>query len=78
MVTGLLSDLLPGKSCVVDKIEIKEPVYRRLLDMGLQQGTRVQCAYIAPSGSPMAFWIKDALIAMRRRDCMLVGVVLGG
>lgn len=75
MILGSLSTLSPGESCVIDEIKIEGPVRRRLLDMGLQQGTRVQCAYIAPSGTPMAFWVKDSLIAMRRCDCALVGVI---
>ena len=78
MAIGLLSDLLPGEGCVVKCIQIDGPAQSRLFDMGFRKGANVQCAYIAPSGSPMAFWIKDSLVAMRRCDCRMISVMLGG
>ena len=47
---------------------------RRLRDLGLIPGTRIRCAFVAPSGSPMAFWIRGAVIALRRADAQNVTV----
>ena len=42
---------------------------RRLRDLGLLPGVQMQCAFVAPAGSPMAFWVKHAMIALRKDDC---------
>ena len=75
MNTGTLGDIFPGESCVIETLNIHGAARRRLMDMGFLPGTKVQCAFRAPSGSPMAFWVKEALIALRRCDCRQVGVI---
>lgn len=75
MNTGTLGDVFPGESCVIETLNIHGAARRRLMDMGFLPGTKVQCAFTAPSGSPMAFWVKEALIAIRRCDCRRVGVI---
>lgn len=75
MIHGALSDLVPGEGCVIDRIDIDGPVRRRMLDLGMHPGSKVRCAYIAPSGTPMAFWVKDCMLAMRKSDCRQVGII---
>ena len=41
---------------------------RRLLDLGLIEGTVVECLYESPGGALSAFLIRDAVIALRRSD----------
>jgi DtxR family Mn-dependent transcriptional regulator len=47
---------------------------RRLLDLGLLPGTRVEAVMISPSGDPTAYRIRDALIALRREQAGLVRI----
>ena len=41
---------------------------RRLQDIGLIEGTKVECIQKSPSGDPIAFLIRGAVIALRRED----------
>ncbi len=69
-----LSCLRRGEQCTLRFIGLQGGMGRRLRDLGLIPGTRLQCAFTAPSGSPMAFWIRGALIALRRDDCSRITV----
>lgn len=41
---------------------------RRLLDMGLIEGTRISCLQKSPAGDPVAYLIRGAVIALRSED----------
>ena len=41
---------------------------RRLLDLGLIPGTEVRAVMMSPLGSPMAYEIRDSIIALRLED----------
>ena len=41
---------------------------RRLQDIGLVEGTRVECLQKSPSGDPVAYLIRGAVIALRSED----------
>ena len=64
-----LSELDVGESATVTKVTADENMHRRLLDIGLVDKTRVKCVLKAPSGDPLAFLIRGAVIAIRKKDC---------
>ena len=41
---------------------------RRMLDLGLTHGTRVEALQKSPSGDPTAYFIRGAVIALRSED----------
>ena len=41
---------------------------RRLQDIGLIEGTDVECLQKSPSGDPVAYYIRGAVIALRSED----------
>ena len=43
-------------------------VSRRLLDIGLIEGTDVACLQKSPAGDPVAYMIRGAVIALRAED----------
>ena len=57
-----------GKSGIIKTIYGEEDIKRRLIDIGLIEGLRVECALISPMNDPKAYWIKGALIALRNED----------
>ena len=69
-----LHDVQPGGSAVVKRLYATGGMARRLLDIGLIEGTRVECIGRAPSGDPTAFLIRGAVIALRREDCADIAV----
>ncbi len=70
-----LCDLAPGQAGRVRGITTRGSMRRRLMELGLVEGTRVACAFVSPGGDPAAYEIRGTLIALRREDC--AGVLLG-
>lgn len=64
-----LDTLCPGEIAFVKSLNSKGPLRRRLLDMGLVKGTRVECLGMSPGGDPKAFLIRGAVLALRAGDC---------
>lgn len=64
-----LADMLPRDTATVKEITTEGDMRRRLLDIGLTPGTRVECIGKSPGGDPKAFLIRGAVIAIRNEDC---------
>ena len=71
-----LNQLRPGEAGKMQSMQIYGGFRRRLRDMGFLPGSRIECACLAPSGSPIAFWVKDTLLALRIEDCKNIQVAL--
>ena len=63
-----LNTLRVGESALVSHIEAEPAMRRRLLDMGLIEGTRVSCLQKSPAGDPVAYLIRGAVVALRSED----------
>lgn len=70
-----LDEIKPGESAVVNSLQAHGSMRRRLLDIGLVEGTRVECVGKSPLGDPAAYLIRGAVIAIRSADSrdVLVG-----
>ena len=66
--TGL-NTLCPGEITVVKSMKSSGDLRRRLLDMGIVEGTRVECLGMSPGGDPKAFLVRGAVLAIRGQDC---------
>ncbi len=64
----LLSDLPSGSSAKVLSILPDCEIRRRLQDLGLIENTTVTCLFRSPLGDPTAYWIRGAVIALRKKD----------
>ncbi len=64
-----LCSLNIGDTALVDTLNVEGAVRRRFLDIGLYEGTRVECVGRSPSGDPIALLIRGAVIAIRKADC---------
>ena len=67
-----LSAMKPGEAARVAEIHVEGALRRRLFDLGLIPQTRVSCRCVAPAGSPMAFVVRGAVIALRRCDAACI------
>jgi ferrous iron transport protein A len=67
-----LSDLAPGQSGVVARLEVEGEQRRRLMDLGLVPGTTVTAELRSPLRDPTAYRIRGALIALRSDQASLV------
>jgi DtxR family Mn-dependent transcriptional regulator len=70
-ITGKqLSSLRPGEAGIVQHISpfLRGHERRRLMDLGLVPGTYIRSEYESPSGEPVAYQIRGALIALRKEQ----------
>lgn len=63
-----LSQVRQGMTATVHRLLSNGSIRRRLLDMGLIEGTEIRCLYSSPSGDPTAFLVRGTVVALRRRD----------
>ncbi len=63
-----ISSLRIGESGVIKSLCAEENIKRRLLDIGLIEGTKISCVLKSPSGDPLAYLIRGAVIALRKED----------
>ena len=71
---GLLHQYIPlnllpvGETGIVQKLLSDGTQRRRMLDLGLVDGTPVEALQKSPSGDPTAYFIRGAVIALRSED----------
>lgn len=63
-----LNNLKIGKSAKVIKINNMGSIRRRILDIGLTEGTIITAELASPFNDPIAYRIRNALIAIRKDD----------
>lgn len=60
-----LNQLPIGRKANVTALETDGTVRRRMLDLGIIDGTEIEPLYKSPSGNPVAYLIRGAVIALR-------------
>lgn len=63
-----LKDLKQGQKAKVKSLLSTGSIRRRLQDIGLIEGTEVECLQKSPAGDPVAYLIRGAVIALRSED----------
>lgn len=63
-----LSTLKPGEKSNVLHLAVKGLLRRRILDLGIVPGTALTCIGKAPAGDPIAYLVRDTVIALRSED----------
>ena len=64
----VLTSLRQGQSATVSSLLSTGSMRRRLQDIGLIEGTVVECLQKSPAGDPVAYLIRGAVIALREED----------
>ena len=63
-----LTKLVTGKSAKVIKLLADGSIRRRLQDIGVIEGTDIECIMKSPWDDPIAYKIRGAVIAIRNED----------
>ncbi|HHW48675.1 MAG TPA: ferrous iron transport protein A [Clostridiaceae bacterium] len=63
-----LNRLPLGKKAKVKALNSDGTTRRRMLDLGLIYDTEVEALQISPSGDPVAYYIRGAVIALRSEE----------
>jgi len=69
-----LADLRVGERATVTAFDTEDGVRHRLWDMGMVEGTEVECVFHSPSGDPTAYFVRGTVVALRRTDAHTVTV----
>lgn len=73
-----LANLQVGERARVASLMSRGSMRRRLQDIGLIEGTEVECVQKSPAGDPVAYRIRGALIALRSEDSSNILVASNG
>ena len=69
-----LNKLDVGKKGIVISIDTNKEMKRRFMDLGLIEGTMVETYLKSPFNDPIAYKIKNAIIAIRNNDSKYIVV----
>lgn len=72
---NVLSSLKKGQFGCVHKLLLDEDMKRRLQDIGLTEGTRVECVQKSAGGDPTAYLIRGSVMALRADDASKVSII---
>ena len=70
-----LDQLEPGQTGRIASITGAGSFRRRLLELGLVEGTEITRKGAAPLGDPLTYRVRGAVLALRRSDARVVEVV---
>lgn len=57
-----------GDICRVTEIRANGFVQRRMLDLGIIEGTKIEVLHRSPFGDPVAYLIRGTVIALRKEE----------
>ena len=67
-----LSSLRQGQAAKVAVLKAQGSMRRRFQDLGIIEGTAVECLGAGPLGDPCAYLIRGAVIALRQCDASTI------
>lgn len=70
----ILSELKPKESGEVKRISGEGTLHRRLLDMGIIKGTRIEVVKVAPLGDPVDVKVKGYHLSLRKTEAAQIFV----
>lgn len=74
-----LYDVRSNHHVRLKRIEVQGVLRRRLLDLGFVPGNVIEVLQRSPLGDPIAFWVNNTTIALRKEESMLIyGEIVGG
>lgn len=71
-----LDQLLPGQAATVKKVGGKGAVRRRLMDMGVINGTEMVMVKASPFGDPVEYKMRGYSLSLRKSEAQMVEVTI--
>lgn len=70
-----LNMLKPGRTAIIKEVESATAAdRRRLLDLGILPGAEIENVMSSPLGDPVAYRVKNTVIALRNEQTVLIEV----
>ena len=61
-----LGDMKKSERAVITELKTSGSLRKRLMDIGFVPGTKVECVRISPFGDLKAYYVRGAVIALRK------------
>jgi ferrous iron transport protein A len=71
-----LNQLGAGEDAIVTRLTCTGGNRRRLMDLGILPGTQIQVEYKSPLGDPVAYRVRETLIALRENQAREIEIAL--
>lgn len=71
-----LDKLGAGQWATVTEIRSVNAERRRLLDLGIVPGTKIENLMSSPLGDPVAYSVRDSIVALRREQAELIEILI--
>jgi ferrous iron transport protein A len=71
-----LGDARPGEVMIVEAVRGERAFRRRLLELGLLPGTRVELRRVAPLGDPLELLVRGTALSIRKADAAQIEAVI--
>ncbi len=72
-----LKDVLPGEQCIVINV-LNNNLRKRIIDMGVTNGTTILVKKLAPLGDPMEILVRGYLLTIRKTEARMIEVTKVG
>lgn len=69
-----LDKLQTGRSAIVKRIHSLNSERRRMLDLGIVPGTKIENVMLSPLGDPAAYRVRNSVIALRGEQAALIEI----
>lgn len=69
-----LDEVKPGTVAVVEGVRGEGAVRRRILDMGILKGVRIQVIKVAPLGDPIEVKLRNYSLSLRKSEAEWIDV----
>ena len=63
-----LNEARLNEEVIINKINCRENIKRRILDLGMIEGTKIKPVFISPLGDPTAYEVRGSLISLREEE----------
>jgi ferrous iron transport protein A len=69
-----LDQLIPGQVATVKKVGGDGPIRRRILDMGVTNGTGIEMVKSSPLGDPVEYKVRGYRLSLRKAEARVIEV----
>ena len=69
-----LKDIKVGESASVIKLNGQGAVRRRIMDMGITKGVKIDVCKVAPFGDPIEILVRGYKLSLRKEDAKMIEV----
>ncbi len=69
-----LKDIKVGESTNVKKLNGQGAVRRRIMDMGITKGVKIDVCKVAPFGDPIEILVRGYKLSLRKEDAKMIEV----